>query len=284
MLHSRANQKLVMLDDAELAAEMGVEVRSRETIREWPLSWTQKVEFADGRRYAYKSQLAPMVEPAFFAACASPLLPAHHALGSYEDCSTLLVEWLDAPSLADLGLGADEIRARGAEVVGRIAEIGSDLPVYLDVGTPQKWTAEARTTLDKLRTVMADRRFLNLAADLPDRLEVWAGSEPVLERIASDSRIVHRDLKLEHVFVTGDGYRVIDWAVPAIAPGLVDLVWLLKGSGIGSLGMVDAATHDIAHFLGLRWAVVAQHDFFPAHPNSMFEYWASESAAVLLRD
>jgi hypothetical protein len=93
---------LRMHEDAELAAILGAPVRSRETIREWPLSWTQRIELADGRVYAYKSQLPPLVEPEFYAAAVSDLLPHHLDSGRLGDAATVLVEWIDAPSLADL--------------------------------------------------------------------------------------------------------------------------------------------------------------------------------------
>lgn len=283
MLKSRANDALVMHDDAELSALLDVEVLTRETVREWPLSWSQKIELADGRTFAYKSHLPPIVEAAFNAACDSPLLPDHQVLGSLGDCETLLVEWIDSPSLADLNLSTREVVTHGRAVVEQIAAIGNGLPTYLDVGTPDKWVVEVDATLEKLRQVIADRRFRNLAADIVDQLRVRAVSDDVLERIATSSRLVHRDLKQEHIFIVDGAYKVIDWGVPAIAPGDIDLVGLLKESGLGALPYVDVASYDIACFLQLRWAVVAQHDMFPAFPNQLFEWWASEASAAILR-
>ncbi len=283
MLHSRSNEALVIHEDDELSELIGVEVVSRETIREWPLSWSQKIELADGRVFAYKSHLPPMVEMAFNAACDSPLLPAHQVLGLLGECGTLLVEWIDSPSLAEMNLSLDDVVRHGRAVVDQIGTITGDLPVYLDVGTPEKWTAEADVALEKLRQVIADRRFRNLVPDIADRLASWASSQPVLERIETDSRLVQRDIKLEHIFPIDGGYKIIDWGVPAIAPAGVDLVALLKEGGVGALPYVDAETYDIALFLQLRWAIVAQHDIFPAFPNQMFEWWASEASAALLR-
>ena len=70
--------------DADLARLLGKPILERETIHEWPLSCVQRVTLEDGERWAYKTQLPPTVEPAFYEAAANaaaPILPRRPPTG-----------------------------------------------------------------------------------------------------------------------------------------------------------------------------------------------------------
>ncbi|MFF5076622.1 phosphotransferase [Actinoplanes sp. NPDC000266] len=249
---------------------LGDTVVESHTVAEWPLSHTRKVVLANGRAYAHKVTSPPVIEREFYAAAgADRLLPGHRLL---EDA--LLVDWIESPSLADLRLSEEALLEHATEVVNRIGGLEPGLPVHLDVGTPEKWTAEATATFVKLRRLTAGGRFPASFAPAVDDIEPWILSAPVLDEVEAHSRLVHRDLKPAHVFPTADGYRVIDWQLPAIAPAGVDLVGFLDEGGIDAFHHVDPVTYGIAYFLHLRWAVVAQHDLFPAATVPFLEEWA----------
>lgn len=275
---------LVLYDDVELEAVTGDTVVERHTVAEWPLSWTQRVVFASGRAFAYKAMLPPLIEPDFYAAAGTVhLLPGHRHVGNFGDCATILVEWIDAPSLADRNPGEKRLLAHATEVVKQIGEMGPGLPAYLDVGTPGKWSAEATATLGKVRQLASDGRFSRIVAATVDDVESWVLSARVLDSVAAHSRLVHRDLKPDHVFLTDDGYRLIDWQLPAIAPADIDLVWLLEGASIDSFRHVDPVTYGIAFFLHLRWATVGQHDLFPEVVVPFLQDWAEEGIKGIAR-
>ncbi|XVU28984.1 phosphotransferase [Actinoplanes sp. CA-054009] len=249
---------------------LGDTVVESHTVAEWPLSHTRKVVLASGRAYAHKVTSPPVIEREFYAAAGTArLLPGHRLLDD-----ALLVDWIDSPSLADLKLGEEELLAHAAEVVKRIGELEPGLPVYLDVGTPEKWTAEATATLAKLRRLASGGRFPESFAPAADDIEPWILSSAVLDEVEAHSRLVHRDLKPAHVFPAAGGYRVIDWQFPAIAPAGVDLVGFLDEAGIDAFHHVDPVTYGIAYFLHLRWATVAQHDLFPDSPVPFLVEWA----------
>lgn len=273
-----------MYDDEELGSIVGDTVVERRTVAEWPLSWTQKVVFASGRAFAYKAMLPPLIEPDLYAAAGTArLLPSHRQVGTVGDCAALLVEWIDAPSLADQALGETQLLAHATEVVRQIGEMGSGLPVYLDVGTPEKWSAEAAATLGKIRQLARDGRFSTTIAAAVNDVESWVLSDRVLDNVAVHSRLVHRDLKPDHVFLTDGGYRLIDWQLPAIAPGDTDLVWLLEAAGVDSFRHVDPVTYGIAFFLHLRWATVGQHDLFPEVAVPFLQDWADDGIQGIAR-
>ncbi|GAB3765135.1 phosphotransferase [Microlunatus parietis] len=276
-------QPLVVHSDDELAAVLGGELVNREPIRDWPLSLTERVELSDGRRYAYKSTLPPLIEPEFYAAAKSPLLPGHRYLGRLAGCSTMVIDWIDAPSVGELSVDHDQLRRHGEAVLDQLGRLSRGLPVCLDVGSPHLWTAEVARTLDKLRRLIMDGRFTEPGPEVINAIADWTSSAPVIDKIATESRVVHRDLKPEHILLGEDGYRVIDWQHPAVAPARTDLVWLLAHGGVDAFPYVDPADYGIAHFLHLRWAVVAAHDFFPEFTAPIFQDWATEGATGILR-
>ncbi|XVV16113.1 phosphotransferase [Actinoplanes sp. CA-131856] len=249
---------------------LGDTVVESRTIAAWPLSHTRKIVLASGRTYAYKVTSPPVIEREFYAAAGTArLLPGHRLLDD-----ALLVDWIHSPSLADLKLGEEDLLAHATAVVDQIGKLEPGLPVHLDVGTPAKWTAEAAVTLAKLRRLASDGRFPKSFTPGVDDIERWIVSPVVLDEVEARSRLVHRDLKPAHVFPTADGYRVIDWQLPAIAPAGVDLVGFLDEAGIDAFHHVDPVTYGIAYFLHLRWAVVAQHDLFPEATVPFLEEWA----------
>jgi hypothetical protein len=86
----------------------------------------------------------------------------------------------------------------------------------------------------------------------------------------------------EQVFVRADGYRVIDWQRPVVAPPEVDLVALLVRAGLDPRPYVDATTVRVFWFLQLHWAVEAQAHLFPERRWPLFDQWAAEAVGHIL--
>jgi hypothetical protein len=271
---------LVMCDDDRLAALLG-EVVARETIHWWPLSWVQRIELADGSRYAYKSQLPPTVEPEFYEAARSPLLPRHRRLDRFGVCDTMIVEWLDVPRLDQLPEGKERL-AHAWPVLGQIAELDPSLPVYLDLGSVEHWLETSEETFGKLRTLEADGRLPSITPDELNRLRQWAVSRPVLAQFEAPPRIAHADLGADQIFVLDKGYRVIDWQRPVLGPRGLDTVALLEDLGLDPRPYVDREIYALSHFLLLHWAVFAQHDLFPDSANPGYDNWAKTSTTAIL--
>lgn len=273
---------LVAHDDADLGRELGSAVVDRETIHEWPLSWVQRLRLEDGRLLAYKSQLPPTVEPAFYRAATSRILPGFHVIGRLGGCSTMVIDWVDAPTLG--GLGPDEAGLVGhaRRVVEQVGEITGDLPVYLDLGSPEAWRVAGAETLGKLRTLAGNGRFPSITPELIERVRAWAESARVLDLIAAGTRVTHGDLRADQIFLAPDGYRVIDWQRPILAPPDVDLVMLLDQCDIDPSPYTGAEAIGIRWFVILRWAVEAQHDLLPELDARMFDDWAAGAVRKIL--
>jgi hypothetical protein len=133
--------------DEELLDLLGAAVVDRVDVHAWPLSRVQRLELADGRRLAYKSQLPPTVEPDFYAAATSPLLPGFRDLGRAGAARIMALDWLDAPLLAP----DDRLAEHGRALVEQISAIGGSPPAYVDIGSLPflrlQWAVEGQVDL-----------------------------------------------------------------------------------------------------------------------------------------
>jgi hypothetical protein len=277
MLHHPIFRDLPLHSTQDLSERLGSTVQSRTEVHAWPLSVVERVRLADGRVLAYKSQLPPTVEPAFYEAVASPLLPGHQALGALGAAETMVLEWIGAPLLSSLSPSPDELVRHGRAVQAAISEVDVGAPVWLDIGSADAWSRVVDQTCADWQSVIDDGFFTRTTARSVAFVRHWAQSPPVVAAIESAGRIVHADLRADQIFVTGDGYRVIDWQRPALAPADVDLVSLLVGQGVDPAPHVVAAAIGIHWFMVVHWAVEAQHTLFPGSRFPLFDDWARQS-------
>jgi hypothetical protein len=274
--------ELMAHDDVSLARVLGADVVSRSTIHEWPLSWVQRLSLDDGRVLVYKSQLPPTVEAAFYREATSTLLTGFRELGVLGNCSTMIIDWIDAPSLDSLGLGEAEFVEHAERIVSQIGSISGSLPVYYDIGSPLAWRWAVAEALDKLGELVDNGLFPSVTSVQADALRAWSESEPVIAAVSSGTRPIHADLRADQAFVLPDGYRVVDWQRPILAPAGVDLVMLLDQQGIDPRPFTSAEMIGIRWFVLLRWAVECQHDLLPYLDGATFDEWAASSIGNIL--
>jgi hypothetical protein len=273
---------ILMHSDDELAETLGSGIVERETIHQWPLSCVQRLRLGDGRKLIYKSQLPPTVEPEFYESASSPLLPGHRLLERLGACATMVFDWIEAPLLRDVARSDTELVDHGRRVVEQIGEIKGQLPIYLDIGSADAWLSVGEVALEKLRRLIRDGRFGSIEPDAVDRVRRWATSAQVVDTITKCPRVIHGDLTAAQVFVTADGYRVIDWQRPVMGPPEVDLVTLLVSQQFEPRRHVDASVVGIYWFLHLNWAVEAQFDLFPEFRGPLFLQWSNEAITHIL--
>lgn len=87
-------------DNVELEEILQVKIVERRTLHEWPLSCVEQVITNEGRKWVYKSQFGPTVEPQFYANVKSQLLVAGKTL--YESDSgfvNMLFEFIEPREL-----------------------------------------------------------------------------------------------------------------------------------------------------------------------------------------
>jgi len=274
---------ILLHSDAELTELLSSRIIERETIHEWPLSCVQKLLLDDGTKLIYKSQLPPTVEAQFYENATTDLLPGHRLLGHLGHCQVMTIEWIDAPLLRDLARSATQLFDHGRNVLARIAAIEGQLPVHLDIGSAESWSNAVEETLEKLAGLLSDGRFRLITNGDAIRVREWGISSRIINAVTENPRLSHGDLKADQVFITPDGYRVIDWQRPVIAPPDVDMVSLFVESGIDPGEYVDDAVVEIFWFLRLYWAVEAQFDIFPNTTMPLLDRWAAEAIEQILK-
>lgn len=275
---------ILVLDDDEIAERLGSQVVARRTEHAWPLTSTDEIRLADGRRFAYKAQIPPTVESEFYAAVDSPLLAEHHDLGSTGSTRHLVTAWLDAPRLGAERAGAEgeeSFVAQARSVVVEIARIDPGAPTYLDFSTEAAWSEIVERTTRRLRRLIDTGGFPDFPADAPERLSDWSRGPAVRRALSAAPRIAHGDLSPEEVFVTPQGYRVIDWQRPVLGPEGLDLVSLLVMSGIDPRRHVAPEIVGIASLILLHWAAVAP-ELVPTAPPHVFQGWGLEALERIL--
>lgn len=266
-------------DDHELADLLGSPVVSRRLVHEWPLSRTDELVLDDGRRLAYKTQLPPSVESAFYAGVRSPLLTPWRDLGEVGRARALVTEWIDAPTLASVPDA--ELPVRAEEVARAIGAIDGAAPHHLDISTAAAWGAVGGTTLDRLRSLVRDGRYPDIAPDEVDAVAAWIAEPATVDAAASGNGIAHGDLTAEEVFAVEGGWRVIDWQRPVRGPWQLDLVGLLRDRGAPIAR--DLVIFDgLAAFLLIHWAVLAQTELLPGLPPGLTQSWVRSAIDRIL--
>jgi Phosphotransferase enzyme family len=255
---------LLLHDDAELEALIRSPIVERTTLHEWPLSFVQRVATSDGRRLIYKSQSGPSVEPDFYASCVSDLLVGARTVYRDAGYACMLLDHAKGTLARDLDLMESEILRIGPEVMEQVASIGGSPPVYLDVGTEERWRELVSGTCHALRALIGEEKLPSVSDGLVGELEHWALDSQTLGAIRGRPGLVHGDLTGENLFLRPGGYHLIDWQFPKIAPRDLDLATLLESLGVDPRRHVSVATVRVMWLLRACWLTECAVRWFPA--------------------
>lgn len=267
MIHHQ-HFNLLLHTNGEIGAHLGGEVVVRTTLQEWPLSCVQRIMLYCGRRVIYKSQYGPTVEPEFHACAASSLLVKGDTLYHGDGHASMLFPFIEAPLLNTLNLGEEELVAVGQTLLADIAALRGKVPVWLDVSTVGRWRRAMNDMLDDLASLVQEGDFVQVDEETVAHLAEQARADHLLAALAEHPGLVHGDLAGDNVFVTREGYRIIDWQRPLRAPRGLDLATLLESSGHDPLPYVGRGIVDIMHLLRIYWLVqCARHWFTPGRTS-----------------
>ena len=265
-----------------LESLLGEPLTERKEIHAWPLSVVELLTTASGFRWIYKSQHAPTYEPEFYERVRSPLLPDYRLLSRDSTYATILFSYVDAPCLRDMSLSEAELVHHGQAVVAAIGQIDEAAPVYIDISNQARWREFVDLTLGMLsELVNTEKMLLSVTeGDITD-VAAWAESAAVYQLIDRTTRLTHGDLNPGNVFVTDNGYQVIDWQRPQLAPAQVDLATLLERTPALFRHVAPEAI-GVFYFLRLFWAVNAKTNLLPATKH-VFDQWSSEAIGYIRR-
>jgi hypothetical protein len=183
--------------------------------------------------------------------------------------------------IRDLAVDDAALARHGRAVVEAIGTIETDVPVYVDVSNWARWQTFVEQTLAMLAALVAEGRLTLTVGGDTDDVAAWAASGEVRRLIETSSRLIHGDLNPGNVLVAADGYRVIDWQHPKLAPRDVDLATLLEGRP-GIFEHVSAPAIGVFYTLRLFWAVEAKTHLLPG-VDGLFDRWSSDAIAFIRR-
>jgi hypothetical protein len=278
-------------ENPELSAHLGVEITGRVTLHEWPLSCVQLLHLSDGRQVIYKSQLrAASVEPDFFSAVNSgerdispvsrSLLPHAELIGIFENCVGMIFEFIHAPRLEDVQLSEAEVVEHGNRLLHQISRFPTDLPVYIDISSPGKWSSFVQTTLSMLNSLIASKKFNLTTSAMVKGLADWSTSEAIVATFQAPAILNHGDLSGDNVFVTADGYKIIDWQRPVRGPAELDLATYFYTMGVEPLNYIHRGIVELNWFIHLRWFVECKLHWF--QPGETYDRQVKELAELIL--
>jgi hypothetical protein len=261
-------------DTPELAEHLGVEILERTTIHDWPLSCVQLLRLADGRRIIYKSQLrAISVEPDFFTAVnrdqsgvsrrSRSLLPRAETLRPLVNSVGMLFEYIEAPRLEDLQLNEAEILEHGDRLLSELHQFPAEMPVIIDISSIEKWLEYAEDTFSMMYTLIKNGKYRLTEPAMIQELTAWSNSKAIRDAFQAPPVLNHRDLGWDNVFVTPQGYKVIDWQRPARGPAELDRVNYLDRMGVDPLKYAQRSMVELNWFIHLRWFTECKLHWFP---------------------
>ena len=258
---------LLLHDDAGLEDLLGVGLRERVTLHEWPLSCVQRLRLADGRSFIYKAQAGPTVEPEFYAQARSPLLPWVRTLYRDARYACLLVEYLPYTLLSAAELNLPDALRLGRlllEDIGGVQGPPGGLPVYLNISSWGRFQAFLSGMLEDLQSLIASRAYTECTPAVLRAVARCAASPQVRAAVESGSGLVHHDLSDDNVFLIPSGqFKVVDWQRPIYGPPEIDLVLLLSSLGFDPRPHVAPGVATLTNLLRIHWLVECTRCWFP---------------------
>jgi hypothetical protein len=289
---------LLLHSDEELSSLLEEQVTARETLHEWPLSCVQRLHLAGGKTLIYKSQCGPTVEAEFYATagCAavhSPILPQARTLYRDPCYACLLLEDLPGVPLEQLGVDEKTALSISNTLLGQIAGIQGDPPVYMDISTWERWQEQMNKTLETLSGLVARGEFTRTSSADIANLTRAAQSQPVRAAYAQvPAGLVHHDHSAENILAQDaasialaepGAFKVIDWQRPLRAPVEIDHAVLLESLGVDPRPHVHPGILILIQLLRAYWFIACAQTWFP--PGcAAYDQAISEIVAALPRE
>ena len=152
--------------------------------------------------------------------------------------------------------------------------------MYIDIGNELRWQQFVDETLSTLSELIDRGAFRITRYSMVKDLAGWANARSTLDTIRSGSGLTHGDLTGDNVFLLPDGFRVIDWQRPRLAPPEVDLALLLDGFGFDPLKHVQPNIVGISLFLHVNWCVECKARWFPQ--GSSYDRYVADFARKIV--
>jgi hypothetical protein len=196
------------------------------------------------------------------------VLPRARTLHRDARYACLLIDEVQGKQLDGLTLSeADSLRTSSL-LLGEIAAIEGDPPVYLDASTWERWATLMSGMIEDLHGLVRSGRFEKTRPADVSHLAAAAFSPSLQDAYAHAANIaglglVHHDLSGDNVFLTPTRRKIIDWQRPILGLVEIDRVLLLTSLGFDPRPHVPPGVSAATELLHAHWLVECALTWFP---------------------
>ncbi|MDR2492578.1 MAG: aminoglycoside phosphotransferase family protein [Coriobacteriales bacterium] len=264
-------------DDDELAVIAESEVRSRETLREWPLSYVERVNLKNGSSRVYKAQKGSGTEYAFYRTVQATFIPKAYFCSSDGDAHWMLLEDIDgchpvpqnSNALFDLG-----ILARS-----QISSLGSECPCKHDL-SKKGYSEFVDSTVGLLLALLGDGKLTVTSNDAINRLSDALSHPEVNRAVNGKGAVLHGDLKCDNILIRHDGeIMLIDWQNVMFGPEMIDVYSLLATQAVDPVSVAGIGPEILRLALEIRWFADCLNDWMP--DATFLDAWIANTEAYI---
>ncbi|MFN8445536.1 MAG: phosphotransferase [Caldilineaceae bacterium] len=263
-MHRHPYFDLWLDNDAELECILGIPIRKRTTLREWPLSCVQRLNCGEGRSLIYKVQAPPTVEPLFYANAESSLLASAQIVSRSGMPDALILEDMQGKPISDCHLNESSALEMIDQLLAQISAIRGDLPALESLHNHQEWFAHGEKLYETLSILIDTKQFDQLTLDAVNRIKQAAHDPELLALFDGPIGYLHGDLSNDNVLLVGNSFCVLDWQRPFWGPIALDRSALLRSLGLDAAKHVGTGVAKLETLLTIDWFAACASTWFPA--------------------
>jgi len=238
-------------DDSELAAMQGMDVVSRQTMREWPLSAVERITFGGGMSRIYKAFRNLPVETDFYRRVRSPHIPEMFYSHSDGDRHWLLLEDVPGRHPANLDREGLVFLANRARAIIRGIGLAGPYRTDLSAGGYHNFVDDVLALLRQLRR---ENKLEQTGGKAIARIGEALSHPEVLRAVRGPCAMLHGDLHCGNMLIRPDGeMMILDWQGVLFGPEGIDLCHLLAVEGLDPVPVAGTGTEVLRMTLRIKW-------------------------------
>lgn len=238
-------------DDKEIEAIAGASICERKTLREWPLSFVERVVLQDGTSRIYKSQRGAPVESAFYRKAHSKHIPSIYYNHSDGDDHWMLFENIDGKH--PFALDREELLNLELKVRGITAALGNVRPYRYDL-SEKGYVSFANSTVELLNTLHAEGKLKMTDDSAILRIKKAFTHSEVLRTVGGRCILLHGDLKCDNILIRANGeVALIDWQNVLFGPESLDIYNLMATQAMNPVPISGIGPEILRMGLEMRW-------------------------------
>ena len=249
-------------DDGELSNIQRMDVVSRETLQEWPLSVVERVTFDHGLSRIYKASYNLPTEADFYRSVRSQYIPEVFFCHSDGERHWMLLEDVEGQHPASLGRDEMLTLAHGARKI--ICGLGSFEPYRYDLSVAG-YDSFVDSTIGLLHKLRRKKKLTEVDAAAIRRIQEALSHPKVLRAVQGRCAPLHGDLRCKNMLIRPTGEMVIfDWQNILFGPEDIDLYTLMAEHDHDYMSIAGIGPEILRMALEIRWFADCLDRWMPA--------------------